>query len=265
MEILSKIRQHGFKTVFKNYYLFSKNIINNKIKYSKIHDYELLRKYFENKKGLEIGGSSNIFYKNNFIPVYNIMGYLDGVNFSRSNVWTKKDENNENFVINDKIVGNLLITDAVDLSIVHENEYDFILSSNNIEHIANPLKAVEKMLSKLMVGGVIVIVVPKKESNIDHKRDVVMFEHLLDDYNKNVGEDDSSHFEEVLLLHDVTRDVLYDHESFKEIVHDNVNNRRLHHHVFDLEVLEQILLFFNMEVIKKDFRETDYIIIAEKK
>lgn len=260
--IISKIKKNGFLTLFKDYPTYLKNRISL-IKYSKINDYASLKKHFEKKKGLEIGGPSLNFNKNGFIPVYNIMDQLDGVNFSSSTFWTEEEKNNK-FIVNDEIVGDLFIIDASDLSIVPDNEYDFILSSHNIEHLANPLKSVEKQISKLKEGGVIVIVAPRKESNYDNKRNVVKFEHLLEDYNKNVGEDDSSHFEEVISLHNLARDFSEDYEKFKEVVHDNINNRRLHQHVFDLDVLEQILLFFNMKIIKKDFRQIDYTIIAKK-
>lgn len=225
-----------------------------------------LTKYFKGRKGLEIGGPSRIFRRYNFIPVYPLMKQLDGVNFSGNTVWTGKVDETKGFYIKRKRVGNLYIADAVDLSIVPDNQYDFILSSNNIEHIANPLKAVEQWLMKLKTGGLLVIVAPRKESNFDHRREVVSFAHLLDDYNNQTGEDDLTHLDEILSLHDLARDPLAgSFEQFRQRSHDNLNNRCLHQHVFDDDVLQEIMQHFGMEVVGVEGREKDYVVVGEKK
>jgi hypothetical protein len=54
-------------------------------------------------------------------------------------------------------------------------------------------------------GGAVVLVLPKKESNFDHRRP----EHdrgSADHYVNDVGEDDLTHLDEILALHDLKRD-----------------------------------------------------------
>lgn len=224
-----------------------------------------LAKYFNGRKGLEIGGPSRIFRRNNFIPVYPLMKQLDGVNFSGNTVWTGELETSKGFRIKGRRVGDMYIADAVDLSIVPDNQYDFILSSNNIEHIANPLKAIEQWVMKLKTGGLLVIVAPRKESNFDHRREVVKFSHLLDDYRNQTGEDDLTHLDEILSLHDLSRDLpAGTPEQFRARSLDNLNNRCLHQHVFDDTVLQEMLQHFGMEVVGVERREKDNVVVGVK-
>jgi SAM-dependent methyltransferase len=259
------IKSIGIVNFIKTSSLFFKNQIYNKIKYPCIGNFKEIKKYFENKKGLEIGGPSPIFKSNGFIPIYIYIKSIDGVNFkTKDNRFYKYI--NDKFIIDDNEVGKIYIADVTDLSILSNNSYDFILSSNNLEHIANPMKGIEQCLLKLRDRGILVIVVPRKESCFDHKRNVVKFEHILNDYFQNIGEDDLSHAEEILSSHDLNRDITMSiqNEEFSKIVYNNFENRSLHHHVFDLDVLEKMCNYFNMKIIKKDFRETDHVIIAEK-
>jgi ubiquinone/menaquinone biosynthesis C-methylase UbiE len=230
-----------------------------------VKGYYRIKGFFKNKRGLEVGGPSAIFRPYDYIPVYNKAKLLDGVNFSSSTIWTGQVDDKKGFIINDKQVGELYLADTTDLSVIPDESYDFLLSSNNIEHIANPMKAVEQWLLKLKKQGILVVVAPRKESNFDHQRAIVTFEHILEDFHNNVGEDDLTHIEEILSLHDLSRDPLAGNfEQFKDRSYKNLENRCLHHHIFDLEVLEQIFIYFNIEVVKRSSRENDYTIIGRK-
>jgi SAM-dependent methyltransferase len=236
------------------------HLVNNHIK-----DFNSIKKYFLQKNGLEIGGPSGAFMDQGYIPVYKFMKALDGVNFSNNTVWTGNMGSGGKFIINERIVGKMYITDTIDLGIIENCNYDFVLSSNNIEHIANPMKAMEQWILKIKEGGILVVVAPKKEVNFDHKREVVKFTHLQDDYEKNTNEHDLTHLEEILKLHDLSRDPpAGTFEQFKERSLKNYENRCLHHHVFDLMVLEKMCKYFNLEIFLKEETVNDYIVIAKK-
>jgi SAM-dependent methyltransferase len=255
--LLGKIKKYGIRGSISK---IKGRRINERIK-----EFDKIKKYFQNKTGLEIGGPSGAFRNRGYMPVYKIIGTLDGVNFSSSTVWTGKIENDKGFTIDGKNVGKMYIADATDLTQIQNNTYDFILSSNNIEHIANPLKAMEQWISKLKQNGVLVMVAPRKEVNFDHKRDTVKFAHLLDDYNNGIDEHDLTHLEEILRLHDLPMDTpAGTFEQFKERSLKNYENRCLHHHVFDLKVLEQMCNYFKLTPILMDEEEGDYIIVAKK-
>jgi SAM-dependent methyltransferase len=233
--------------------------------YKTIADYNQIEKFFIDKNGLEIGGPSKFFRKNGFMPIYNKMATLDNVNFSSKTIWTGKINEQLGFLINNKLVGKQYIADATDLTLLKNNIYDFILSCNNIEHIANPIKAIAQWILILNNGGVLVIVAPRKESNFDHNREIVKFDHLLSDYINDTKEDDLTHLEEILQLHDLKMDrPAGTIEQFRERSLKNFENRCIHHHVFNLDVLKEIYDHFNLSVIKTVQLDRDYIIIGQK-
>jgi SAM-dependent methyltransferase len=258
-ELFEKIKKHGIKRsiiALKNRLLRQ----NDRIK-----DFSYIERFFQNKTGLEIGGPSKAFMNHGYMPIYNIMGTLDGVNFSSTTIWNEKIEEHKGYIINGKNVGKMYIADATDLYQVNNNSYDFVLSSNNIEHIANPIKALEQWTFKLKQNGVLVIVAPIKEVNFDHKREIVKLVHLLDDYNNDIDEHDLTHIEEILQLHDLSMDPSAGtFEQFKKRSLKNYENRCLHHHVFNIEVLEQMCEFVKLTPILVKERVHDYIIVAKK-
>jgi SAM-dependent methyltransferase len=149
--------------------------------------------------------------------------------------------------------------------IIPKNEYDFVLSCNNLEHIANPLKAIKNWLTLLKNEGTIVLILPRKESNFDHKRPTTIFEHLKNDFDNNIGEDDLTCLNEVLQLHNLKFDPLAgSFEKFKTRGLNNFNNRCLHHHVFDKKLLEEICHFFGLQILLSTQRVDNYIIVAKK-
>lgn len=220
---------------------------------------------FVNKNGLEIGGPSLVFEEFQLIPIYNKINNCDGVNFSKETVWTGQILESQGYIVNGVRRGRQFITDATNLTSICDETYDFILSCNNIEHIANPLKAIEQWLSKLKKGGTLLIIAPRKESNFDHKRHIVSFKHLLDDYEGYIGEDDLTHLDEILKLHDLELDPPAGTiEEFKQRSLNNIENRCLHHHVFDSGVLSQIFDYFNLAVVLNIKTNSDYIIVGRK-
>ena len=239
--------------------------IFNLSNYKQIPDYISLKPYFQSKEGLEIGGPSSIFSDRGLIPIYSSMKTLDGVNFATTTVWTGEIVEDSGFLVEGRRVGRQFVFDAVDCGPIRGNRYDFVLSSNNIEHLANPLKAIGQWLSMLKPGGVIVLVAPRKESNFDHRREVVSFDHLILDYENDTKEEDLAHLEEILVKHDLNRDwSAGSFIQFKERSLNNLMNRCLHHHVFDLDVLGCICRHFGLAVIKEIQIESDYVIIGKK-
>jgi SAM-dependent methyltransferase len=228
-----------------------------------IKGFQEMEHFFLNKTGLEIGGPSRFFKED--MPVYDRIAHLDGVNFSPSTVWTGVIDVNKGYVVDGKRVGRQYILDAVDLSPVMKEHYDFVLSCNNIEHIANPIKAVEQWLSVLKKGGVLVVVAPRKEANFDHNREVVQFGHLIADYRNKTAEDDLTHLEEILTLHDLKMDPHAGTEAqFRERSMNNFENRCLHQHVFDLNVLNEIYEYFKLSVVESVRLDHDHVIIGQK-
>lgn len=233
--------------------------------FKNIKEFRNLCYLFQNKKGIEIGGPSNMFKNNGELPIYKLASVVDGCNFSDNTAWEGKIEAGNTYDYGQSKKGNQFICDGVDVPIIPTNEYDFVLSCNNLEHIANPLKAVKNWLALLKKTGVIVLILPRKESNFDHKRPTTTFQHLKQDFDNNIAEDDLTCLNEVLQLHDLRFDPLAGNaENFKNRCLDNFNNRCLHHHVFDKSLLEEICNYFDLQILLSKKRVDNYIVIAKK-
>ena len=210
------------------------------------------------KTGIEIGGPSptgEILYKN--------ASKIDNVIFSNNTVWSFHT-NEYNYYHNKK--GKVIINDATNIMEVENECYDFVFSSHSLEHIANPLKAINEWLRIIKNNGHIIIIVPEKSACFDHKRDYSKFSTLLSQYEKNVGEDDLSTLPEILLNHDLSMDsAAGDLGAFTKRSLDNLNNRCLHHYVYNNELLMDICKYFNCEFVYNETRGIHRWFIIKKR
>ncbi len=240
-------------------------IILDKLFANKFKDLNGFIHLFKDKHGIEIGGPSHFFTNKVLLPIYSLAKKVDGCNFSHQTIWEGDIKEGETFQYTTGKFGHQFVCEGAEVNVIPKGIYDFLLSCNNLEHIANPLKAIKNWLYLLNDQGVIVLILPRKESNFDHRRNVTSFNHLLADFENNVGEDDLTHLDEICSLHDIKLDSGSETiEMFKKRSKDNFSNRCLHHHVYDNKLLEQICLFFEMEIIIQKSTTTDHIIIAKK-
>jgi len=215
------------------------------------------------KCGVEIGGPSTLF--KTVLPLYQFVRGLDGVNFSTDTIWEGRIKTGKNFNYYHNKRGVQFIADATDLSEIATARYDFLLSSNCLEHIANPIKALVEWKRVITAGGGMILVVPNKEKNFDHRRPVTKFEHLLDDFTRDVGEDDLTHLDDILALHDLRMDrPAGDLKHFRERSLKNFRNRTLHHHVFDVQLIEEMLDHVGFEILDMTTTRTDFFALARK-
>lgn len=220
--------------------------------------------YFQNKTGLEIGGPSAVFNPSGYLPLYHIINGLDCVNFSNATIWEGNLKAGNNFRYYNK-TGIQYIAEGASLPEISANYYDFILSSNNLEHIANPLAALFEWKRIIKDKGLILLILPNKNSNFDHKRPYTNFNHILDDYESKVGEDDLTHLEEILNLHDLKRDPqARPYSYFKERCLHNSINRCIHHHVFDETLIKKMISYCGLELKHLHVTDTCYYILALK-
>lgn len=210
-------------------------------------------------KGVEIGGPSDIFQ-----AVYDSDCLCDGVNYNMETVWG----NNSTSIYrwNGKRLGTQIIADATNLELINDETYDFVLSSNNLEHIANPMKAISEFLRVLKGGKLIVILVPCKQYTFDHRREDTTFEHILKDYVNGIRENDLTHLEEILEKHDLSLDKpAGTKENFAERSRNNFKNRCLHHHVFSNRLLKDIADYFQLEILENTVYDQNLYLAAVKK
>lgn len=221
------------------------------------------KKYFEGKKGIEIGGPSRIFRYE--LPIYERLKDLDGCNYSVKTVWGNPGDSGVYKYLDSKR-GKLFIAEASNLIGVAGESYDFLVASHCLEHCANVLKTVGEWLRVIKVGGAMLLVLPERSRTFDHRRPVTAFEHLLDDARRDVSEQDLTHLDEILLLHDLARDPpAGTPDNFKARSLDNFSNRCLHHHVFDLELLTKIFQHFHVRVVGTAFIQPFHLVILGEK
>lgn len=214
------------------------------------------------KAGVEIGGPSAFFRY--VLPLYPVIQHLDGVNFSGETMWEGVIQAGHHFEYMPGRVGRQFIAEATGLREIETGRYQFLLSSNCLEHVANPLKALEEWVRVVEPGGFLLLVLPNQVANFDHRRPVTQFEHLLDDYQRRMSEADMTHLPEVLALHDLARDPWAgSRESFVQRCQENVKYRGLHHHVFDLALMERALLHWGVTPLLRNTTETDFVILGQ--
>jgi len=205
--------------------------------------FKQLRELIIAQKGLEVGGPSRIFSKSGLMPIYEIAGRVDNCNFGQKTIWEGVLEEGENFRYGrGAVLGHQYIREATDLHGIPSEEYDFVCSADVIEHVANPLLALFEWTRVLKDDGIMILAVPHKEKTFDHKRPLTLLDHLIEDYTRGTTEDDTTHIGEVLELHDLSMDPLSGNfEEFKERTLNNFQNRAVHQHVFDVDLVINML------------------------
>lgn len=193
--------------------------------------------------------------------MYKYSKNIDNIVFSNNTIWANHTDKYNYY---DDKTGNIIINDAVNITLVHNECYDFIFSSHSLEHIANPLKAINEWLRIIKYGGYVIIIVPEKSCCFDHKRNYSKFSTLLSQYEKNVTEDDLSTLPEILLHHDLSLDPPGDLGNFTKRSLDNFNNRCLHHYVYNDELLMDICNYFKAKYIYKETQGINRWFIMQK-
>jgi len=232
---------------------------------AKMNDFDSWGKLLQGKTGLEIGGPSAMFNTNGYLPLYSYVAGVDGVNFSNNTIWEGSIKEGKTFTYNNNCTGRQFICEGSSLTQIPDESYGFVLSCNNLEHIANPIKALKEWKRVLIKGGTLVLILPGKESNFDHNRAITSFDHIVNDFKQNVDEDDLTHVSEILKYHDLKRDPQAGSlEAFTKRCEDNFNNRAIHHHVYDINLLRQLIDFAGMKTLKTYSSLTDHFLLAVK-
>ncbi len=186
-------------------------------------------------RAIEIGGPSRCFRQRGILPVYPAVASLDIVNFSGSTIWEGSIAEGAPFAPEGQVLGVQFLREATDLSGIADHAYDAVFSSHCLEHSANALRALKEWRRVCAPGGHLCLVLPHRDGTFDWRRPVTSIEHYRADEARDVGEDDDTHFEEIIALHDVRRDSgLASREELARRVADNFTTRSVHHHVLDL-------------------------------
>jgi SAM-dependent methyltransferase len=229
--------------------------------------YPQCKPYFRGRSGLEIGGPSSIFDRAGLIPVYPIAARVDNCTFSHHTIWEGDVAEGSTFYFDKRrSPGHQYIIEANDLSSIQANSYDFVISSHALEHMANPLQALGEWIRVLKGEGLLVLVVPNRDGTFDHLRPVTSFEHLVQDFQRRTTEGDMTHLEEILSLHDLARDpAAGSFEDFRERSAKNLENRCLHHHVFDTRLAVEMVHHTGLRILWVELSNSFHIVVVAQK
>lgn len=205
---------------------------------------------FAGRRGVEIGGPSQVFTRGGIFPLYPLVGHLDNCNFGDVTVWEGDIRQGHTFRFDRrKSPGRQYILEATAMRDLDPGAYDFVLSSHVLEHVANPILALSEWKRLLADDGMLVLLLPDRARTFDHRRPVTTMEHLIADFEAEMKEDDLTHLPEILELHDLKRDPdAGDSEAFRRRSLRNVENRCLHHHVFDAALATSLVEYTGLKV-----------------
>jgi SAM-dependent methyltransferase len=250
-KLVAKIKHYGLRDVVRN------NIPKILYRYKK-NSVDTLKLFTGD--GLEIGGPSKFFSKYGIFPIYEYAKKIDNINFSADTIWEGSITEGKVFKYsNSKEAGFQYVDEGSSLSKINK-KYDFILSCHCLEHIANPLKAIKGWINILNPNGILCLVLPDKKFTFDRNRPYTTFIHLLEDERRGVSEEDTTHFEEILNLHDRALDFDYNQSTFEAWIRDNSINRGVHHHVFNEELIIEILGYCNFRIVHFDCIRPNHIL-----
>lgn len=196
---------------------------------------------------LEPGGPSALFADQGLVPVYPRLAALDTLDYAERTLWSDAPQTEAPSLT---AVRRRLIGEAGRLEDVPEDTYDAVLSSHVLEHLANPLGALAEWRRIVRPGGHVLLIVPHRDGTFDHRRPVTSLEHLQEDAEQKTGEDDLTHLEEILRLHDLDRDPgAPNREVFEQRCRAVATTRALHHHVFVSKLVAEACEAAGLEVL----------------
>jgi SAM-dependent methyltransferase len=253
---------------FKSFKRFLKNKIPKNIRDfffsikklpKRFQNHNIIEDNLKNTKCIEMGGPTENFFTK--LRIYQNIESLEVVNFSRKTVW----ENNIKEGYNCNYYGNRIafqhILECSNLSRIKSKKYDAVLSSHNLEHVANPIKALNEWNRITKSKGFLLLILPNKLNTFDIYRPYTTFEHIKKDFENNVGEDDMTHYNEIIEFTDISRDPgVKNKEEHIFYSKRNFENRRFHHHVFDRSLINKMIEFSNYEII--NYLNLDYDLIT---
>jgi len=199
--------------------------------------------------------------------VYPIVAHLDNCNFGNTTVWEGNIKQGQTFQFDrKKSAGQQYIVETTAMGCLSSGTYDFVLSSHVLEHTANPILALSEWIRLLKDQGTLVLLLPHKDKTFDHRRPVTTMEHLIADYKSGMAEDDLTHMQEILALHDLERDPeAGDSASFQARSMRNSENRCFHHHVFDTTLAVSLVEYMGMQIQAVEEIQPFHILIMARK
>lgn len=210
------------------------------------------RALLNGRRAIEIGGPSDLLGYAGPLPVYSCFRSLDNCNYSTQTLWHSEAVK----------CRQELICEGTRLP-VKDGAYDCVIASHCLEHIANPIKALLEWRRVLGDGGLLLLILPHRDHTFDWRRPVTTLDHMTQDFKSNTPETDLSHLEEVLALHDLSRDPpAGTPEQFRARCLRNAELRAIHHHVFVPASAALLMGDVGFSIVRQDVQDSNIIILG---
>lgn len=244
----------SFKTVLKQIAGRRGRLLVRRLRTRRFPIVSSYRKHLRGRKALEIGGPSDLFGYAGSFPIYSCLASIDNSNYSDRTLWHSEAAT----------FGRALVCEGTELT-VDDEAYDCVIASHCLEHIANPIKALREWRRVLQKGGLLLLILPHRDCTFDWRRPVTTLEHLRGDFEGETPETDLSHLDEVLALHDLSRDLAAGTpEQFKARCLKNAEFRAIHHHVFVPQTVSQVVIEAGFSIVRQDLQGFHIITLGQK-
>ena len=206
--------------------------------YVQTYEMKNWRKYFSNKlsgRGLEIGPLHRPMCRHEAMEI----DYID--HYSVEQLRKEYPELRELDLVEPNIIG-----DAQDLAVISDNAYDFLISAHVIEHMKNPLLALEHWSRVVKPGGLIYLIAPDKRAIFDHPRARTNLGHIILDYQDSSDVRDFEHYLDYSAhVHDKRGPL-----AIKEANRLVETDYSIHYHVFTPVDMLKLLEWFSSNIKK---------------
>ncbi len=219
---------------------------------------------FVGEKCLEIGGPT--IRAEPVIHLYQKCASCDNIQFSAAALEEMPGSLPSTYTVLGRRLGVQYILEGTDLKTLADGTYDVVYSSHVIEHLANPIQALNEWKRVLKPGGTLFLIVPHKRLGFDHRRPLTSIQHLVNDFDQGVDESDITHLEEIKGLHDLQMDPCSGtRQEWTSELDRNLESRVAHHHVFDERLVEKMLSRIGMQPLETEVYPTLGILAISRK
>ncbi len=89
-----------------------------------------------------------------------------------------------------------IVANAEDLAPIADASVDFVVANHVLEHLEDPLKALQNFIRVLKPGGTLYLAIPDMRETFDRSRPTTTLAHLVRDYEEGPAWSKRAHYEE---------------------------------------------------------------------
>jgi predicted SAM-dependent methyltransferase len=155
-----------------------------------------------------------------------------------------------------------IVDDGAKLASFADESLDFIVANHMLEHVEDPIGALENHLRVLRAGGILFMAIPDARFTFDAPRPRTSLEHLVRDHREGPQISRREHYEECARLIEGHTDATID----QRIAEMEAADLRPHFHVWEpitfAGFLASLELSFSLELLQAS--EGEFIVIIRK-